>query len=81
MQLHSTLPVHSKMRGCLLADDGTVVKYLNSSDWTSEMRDGSQGQVMVEVPEHWIRFETDGNKRRVYVSEREISSFMRVPKY
>lgn len=81
MQLHSTLPVHSKMRGCLLADDGTVVKYLNSSDWTSEVRDGSQGQVMVEVPEHWIRFETDGNKRRVYVSEREISSFMRVPKY
>ncbi len=43
--------------GCLLADDGTVVKYLNSSDWTSEVRDGSQGQVMVEVPEHWIRFE------------------------
>lgn len=81
MQLHSTLPVHSKMRGCLLADDGTVIKYLNSEDWTSEVRDGSQGQVMVEVPEHWMRFETDGNKRRVYVSEKEISSFTRIPKY
>lgn len=81
MQLHRTLPVHSKMRGCLLADDGTVVKYLNSADWSAETLDGSQGQVMVEVPEHWMRFETDGNKRRVYVSETEIDSFIRVPKY
>lgn len=68
------------MRGCLLADDGTVVKYLNSEDWTSEARDGSQGQVMVEVPEYWIRFETDGNKRRVYISEAEMDAFIRVPK-
>lgn len=81
MQLHRTLPVHSKMRGCLLADDGTVVKYLNSADWSAETLDGSQGQVMVEVPEHWMRFETDGNKRRVYVSETEIDSFIRVPRY
>lgn len=81
MQLHKTLPVHSKMRGCLLRDDGTVAKYLNSADWTSEVRDGSQGQVMVEVPEHWMKFETDGNKRRVYVAEKEIATFIRVPKY
>lgn len=81
LELHKTLPVHSKMRGCLLADDGTVVKYLNSADWTSEIRDGSLGQVMVEVPEHWIKFESDGNKRRVYVAEREVPTFIRVPKY
>lgn len=81
MQLHKTLPVHSKMRGCLLRDDGTVAKYLNSADWTSEVRDGSQGQVMVEVPEHWMKFETDGNKRRVYVAEKEVATFIRVPKY
>ena len=81
MQLHQTLPVHSKIRGCILADDGTVVKYLDSQDWTHEVRDGSLGQVMVEIPEHWMRFETDGNKRRVYVSETEIPSFLRVPKY
>lgn len=81
MTLHRTLPVHSKMRGCLLADDGTVVKYLNSEDWRSEPRDGSLGQVMVEVPEFWIKFETDGNKRRVYLSERPIASFKRVPKF
>lgn len=79
--LHKTLPVHSKIRGCLLADDGTVVKYLNSADWTSEVRDGSLGQVMVEIPEHWIKFESDGNKRRVYVAEREVPTFIRVPKY
>ena len=50
--LHRTLPVHSLMRGCLLNDDGSVNKYLDASTWESETRDGSQGQVMVEVPDH-----------------------------
>ena len=50
MDRHKSLPVQSKMRGCLLDDDGNVIKYLNSEDWLNETRDGSMGQVMVEIP-------------------------------
>lgn len=78
MDLHRSLPVQSKMRGCLLSDDGGVNHYLNNADWTSETRDGSAGQVMVEIPEHWRKFETDGNKRRVRISEVALPGYHRV---
>ena len=69
LALHRTLPIQNRMRGCLLDDNGHVVKYLNPLDWTSEVRDGSKGQVMVELPMHYRKFETDGNIRRVKISE------------
>lgn len=78
--LHKTLPIHNRMRGCLLDDDGNVTKYLGANDWTSETRDGSQGQVMIEIPAHYRRFETDGTKRRVFISEYNSSGFHLVPK-
>lgn len=78
--MHRTLPVQSMMRGCLLDDDGNVVKYLDEADWTSETRDGSEGQVMVEIPEHYRMFETDGTKRRVRISTTEFSGSHKVPK-
>ena len=80
MDLHKTLPVHSQMKGCLLNDDGEVTKYLNESDWTSETRDGSQGQVMVEMPKqsYW-KFETDGNIRRVKFSTKPLEGFKPTP--
>ena len=79
--LHRTLPIHSQMRGCLLNDNGEVTKYLNPSDWTSETRDGSQGQVMVEVPEHYVKFEKDGTKRRVKMSITPLSGYRKISKY
>ena len=81
MNLHRTLPIQSQMKGCLLADDGTVNKYLNATDWTSETRDGSQGQVMVEIPEHYVKFETDGTKRRVKMSITPIVGYKKIGKY
>ena len=80
MDLHRSLPIQSRMRGCLLDDDGNVVKYLNPTDWTSETRDGSAGQVMVEIPEHYIKFETEGNINRVKISEVSLASYIHVPK-
>lgn len=62
MTLHKTLPIQSMMRGCLLDDGGNVTKYLDANDWTGETRDGSQGQVMVEVPDHWWKFDFEGKK-------------------
>ncbi len=80
MALHKSCPVHNMMKGCLLDDDGNVVRYLNPSDWTSETRDGSEGQVMVEIPEHYRKFETEGTKRRVKIATQPLPGFHKVPK-
>ena len=79
MDYHRTLPVQSLMRGCLLADDGTVNKYLDPDDWTNEVHDGSQGQVMVEIPRHYRKCETDGNIIRVKLSLLPLEGFHEVP--
>lgn len=79
MSLHRTLPVQSRMRGCLLDDDGKVVEYLYPTDWRSNIRDGSRGQVMVEIPMHYRRFITDGTKRRVMLSEYPLPGYHQVP--
>src|SRR5690606_40302071 len=70
----------------LLADDGTVNYYLdadNSSlreDGTSATLDGSHGQVMVEIPRHWRKFETEGYIRRVWISLTPFKGAHEVPK-
>lgn len=78
--LHKSLPVHSRMKGCLLDNDGNVVEYLNPTDWTGNVLDGTRGQVMVEIPAHFRKFETDGNKRRVRISELPLAGYHQVPK-
>ncbi len=80
MSLHRTLPVQSLMKGCLLDDNGAVVDYLDPLDWTSATRDGSRGQVMVELPEYYEKFETDGTKRRAWMSLLPLNGFHKVPK-
>jgi hypothetical protein len=85
-ELHVALPIQSRMRRCLLKDDGTVNYYLHAND--SALRDngaaadltGADGQVMVEIPEHWRKFEFEGTKWRVFLSEFELPGFHRVPK-
>lgn len=80
LSLHKSLPIHSRMKGCLLNDDGEVVEYLNPSNWTGQTRDGSRGQVMVELPMHYRKFETDGTKRRVRISEYPLPGYHLVGK-
>ena len=75
LDLHRSLPVQSRMRGCLLSDDGKVVEYLPAADWRGAMRDGSRGQVMSEIPDFYYRFETEGTLRRVWLSEQAIPGY------
>lgn len=82
-ELHKSLPIQSKMRRCLLKDDGIVNYYLHPNDSTKRdngaaaVLDGSHGQVMVEIPDIYVRFEMDGNKRRCLMSEYELPGFMK----
>lgn len=78
--LHRTLPIQNAMRGCLLRDDGTVYKYLNPDSWEDEVTDGSLGQVMVEIPEFYIKYTTNGTKRRVMISPIPLEGYKKSKK-
>ncbi|MFI3281026.1 MAG: hypothetical protein R3Y44_03520 [Rikenellaceae bacterium] len=80
LALHRSLPVQSKMRGCLLSDDGEVVEYLPEGSWIGSTLDGSVGQVMVELPAHYRKFVTNGTVREVWISEYPISGYDLVAK-
>jgi len=83
--LHATLPVQVQMRGCVLMDNGQVNYYLKPDDWTKKADgtaanlDGTDGQVMVRIPTFYWKFETDGNVRRIMISEFPISGYTQVP--
>ena len=78
--LHKRLPIQNRMRGCLLSDNGTVVEYLNPTNWRAHTLDGSKGQVMVEIPAHYRKFETEGTIRRCKLSEYPLPGYHAVPK-
>ena len=80
MALHRTLPVQSLMRGCLLDDNGNVVEYLDQNDWTKNTLNGSKGQVMVEIPQHYRRFAESGTIRQVWLSLKPLFGYHVVPK-
>lgn len=85
-ELHKSLPIQSKMRRCLLNDDGTVNYYLHPTDSTK--RDtgspadlsGADGMVMVELPEHYAKFEFDGTTYTPLISEYPLPGFHKVRK-
>ncbi|MDR0864952.1 MAG: hypothetical protein LBO74_08475 [Candidatus Symbiothrix sp.] len=80
LAFHRSLPIQNRMRGCLLSDDGTVVEYLHPTNWAAYDRSGARGQVMVEIPAHFRKFETDGTKRRAKISELPLPGYHSVPK-
>ena len=77
-ELHVSLPIQSKMRRCILRDNGTVAYYLHANDSTKRdtgaaaKLDGTDGQVMVEIPAHYRKFEVDGTKFRCLLSEHAL---------
>lgn len=80
LNLHRELPIQNKMRGCLLADDGSVVEYLPADSWLNSVRDGSMGQVMVELPGYFFKEEHEGTKVRWKISEFPLDGFSEVKK-
>lgn len=80
-ELHAELPVQSLIRRCVLKTDGTVNYYLNANDSTKRDNgaaanlSGADGQVMVELPDCYARFEMDGTKRRALISTQALPGF------
>lgn len=85
-ELHVSLPVQSQMRRCLLNDNGEVVTYLHATDSTKTDTGatadltGASGMVMVEIPEHYRKFEFDGTSILVLISQYALPGFHRVRK-
>ncbi|KAA6350900.1 hypothetical protein EZS27_001747 [termite gut metagenome] len=85
-ELHVSLPIQSRMRRCLLADNGTVGVYLHptgsakTDTGATANLTGASGQVMVEIPAHYRKFEIEGAVFRCYLSEYALPGFHFVPK-
>lgn len=87
---HATLPVHAKIKACLLNDDGTVNYYLDPTDWSKKVGgaasklDGTDGQVMIEYPNFWYKVESNypvAGKHQIKICEGETTGFTLVPKH
>jgi hypothetical protein len=86
--LHAVLPVQTLMKACLLQDNGTVNYYLKSTDWTKKADGtasnlaGTDGQVMIEVPDYYRKVENPSSG--IYdlkISLSPLSGYIKVNKF
>ena len=89
MEMHKTLPIQSKMRGCTINNVDNVKKYLKADDWTKWedgtviAQDSSQIslEMMVEIPEHYrLLVATPDNTVEVRMSEYNLPGYTKVEK-
>ena len=81
------LPIQAKMRRCILSDAGEVQYYLNPNDSTKKV-DGSaatitgpDGQVMVEIPAFYYRYQYANNAHQWDVSQYALTGFSLHPAF
>ncbi len=85
-ELHASLPIQNRMRRCILKDNGDVNYYLHPNDSTKKdtgepaKLDGTDGMYMVEIPEHYAKFEFDGTSWTALISEYQLPGFHKVRK-
>lgn len=81
--LHRSLPIQSRMRRCVINDEGVVQYYLHptdstlKADGTAANLDGTDGQVMVEIPEFYYKCEEDADGATVLISEYPLPGYHR----
>lgn len=89
MEMHRTLPIQSKMRGCTINNDDNTIRYLKADDWT-KWEDGTEvvqditgilPEWFVELPEHYrLIVTTPDNKVEVRMSEYNLPGYVKVEK-
>lgn len=89
MEMHRTLPIQSKMRGCTISNTDNVKKYLKANDWTkwedgtTLSQDSSEVGVeaFVEIPEHYrLLIATPDNTVEIRMSEYNLPGYTKVEK-
>lgn len=89
MEMHKTLPIQSKMRGCTINNDDNTKRYLKADDWT-KWEDGSTVIVdsnnftpdyFIEIPEHYrLLVATPDNTVEIRMSEYNLPGYTKVEK-
>lgn len=89
MEMHRTLPIQSKMRGCTISNTDNTKKYLKANDWTkwedgtTSSQDSSEVGVeaFVEIPEHYrLLIATPDNTVEIRMSEYNLPGYTKVEK-
>ena len=89
MEMHRTLPIQSKMRGCTINNDDNTKRYLKADDWNKwedgvTITDDSSGrapEIMVEIPEHYrLLVATPDNTVEIRMSEYNLPGYAKVEK-
>ena len=89
MEMHRTLPIQSKMRGCTISNTDNVKKYVKANDWTkwedgtASFQDSSEVGVeaFVEIPEHYrLLIATPDNTVEIRMSEYNLPGYTKVEK-
>lgn len=89
MEMHRTLPIQSKMRGCTISNTDNTKKYLKADDWT-KWEDGTTSspdssgvgvEAFVEIPEHYrLLIATPDNTVEIRMSEYNLPGYTKVEK-
>lgn len=90
MEMHRTLPIQSKMRGCTINNDDNTKRYLKADDWT-KWEDGTNASspdsssiypdYFVELPEHYrLLVATPDNTIEIRISEYNLPGYVKVEK-
>ena len=89
MEMHRTLPIQSKMKGCAISNTDNVKKYLKANDWTkwedgttsSQDSSGVDVEAFVEIPEHYrLLIATPDNTVEIRMSEYNLPGYTKVEK-
>ena len=86
LSLHKTRPILRKVRGCVKNAQGVQYYLDNNTDFlkadgvTPSVLDGTDGDVMTEIPEMYVYEYTEGNYEYTYLSEFPLPNFKRIPK-
>ena len=84
LDLHRTLPIQNKLKRFVENTDGSVKYYLHQNDsrksdsGAKAVLDSTDGNVMLEKPEYYMRFEIDGTKWTYAISEYALPGFTKM---
>lgn len=83
MDLHRTLPIQSKLKRFVENTDGSVKYYLHQNDsrkkdsGANAVIDSTDGNVMLEIPECYVKVEIQGTKWIYAISEYPLPGFQK----
>ena len=81
------LPIHARIRGCVMLDSGAVSYYLKSTDWaykedgTASVLTGADGQVMVEIPKFYYKYTGAADVHHWSISSTPLAGYSAHPAF